>query len=164
MAVEDKQSKATCITPIKTSCSASRRSHLLPLTTDVSQTQKQSVAVADTTMVQSSPENCPTITIPSLNQTEIGSHSTVPATGNPNQTSSSNPTISLSVNSTDRYKLLSPSTKSPLLTNKALNLPPPINHLPPSVQPFGFSEKPYSKPFSIFLQNLSPFNFSPKSF
>ncbi|CAN6821185.1 unnamed protein product [Brassica oleracea] len=109
-------------------------SHLLPLTTDVSQTQKQSVAVADTTMVQSSPENCPTITIPSLNQTEIGSHSTVPATGNPNQTSSSNPTISLSVNSTDRYKLLSPSTKSPLLTNKALNLPPPINHLPPSVQ------------------------------
>ncbi|CAG7875285.1 unnamed protein product [Brassica rapa] len=106
-------------------------SHLSPPTTEVSVIQNRSLEIVDTTMVQSSPENCPIPTIPS--QTEIGSQNTIPATGNPSQTSPRDSTLSLSTNLPDRRNLLPPSLNSPLLTNKALN-PKTFTNLPPVIE------------------------------
>ncbi|KAF2541757.1 hypothetical protein F2Q68_00030271 [Brassica cretica] len=122
-------------TPSKTSFSAARRSHLSPPTAEVSATQNLSLVIVDITMVQSSPENCPTPTIFVSNQTEIVSQTTVPATGNPSQTLISNSTLPSTANPSDCYKLFSPSHNSPLLTNKSLN-PKPSTNPPLLLKPY----------------------------
>ncbi|KAJ4870542.1 mucin-2-like [Raphanus sativus] len=90
-----------------------RRSLLTPPTTDIVMVQAvhQTLAVTDTSPTTQS--------IPSEKSTEIGSQVTVPATENPNSVSQPDPEET----SQRHFKILPPTNNSPIITNKASQLP-----------------------------------------